>query len=155
MQKKKDATERALRSLAYRAHSEKEIIEKLEKSGFDERDIAEAMQKLTDYALVDDQDFARQWALSRARRGVGPRRITQELRQKGIDSELIHSAVSEIDEDASFASAINLAAKYMRQDNPNARQRALNALMRRGYDYGIAKEAVNTAVLEAEENADA
>lgn len=149
------AVERAVRSLAARAHSEKELVDKLVKADFDERTIAAAMAKLAAYHLIDDEAFATQWAATRARRGIGPRRISRELRDKGIDAALVESIVSAMDEEAMLEAATDLALKQLRKGGNNAYRRANDAIIRRGYDYDLARTALSEASrLHEEEHAD-
>ncbi len=152
MRKKQEALEKALRVLAGRAHSEKEIVDKLTIAGYDEREIAEAMAKLAEYNLVDDDAFAGQWAASRARRGLGPWRIAQELRQKGVDRETADTALSDIDEDAMLENAVLLAEKHLRRGDANAQRRAYDALQRRGFGYDMARRAIERAKMAIDEN---
>lgn len=140
------ALDKALRALGMRAHSEKEIVDKLERAGFDERTIAEVMAKLTEYNFTNDEDFARQWTQTRAKRGLGPWRISQELRRKGIDTETVTEAVAEIDEEEAFEQAQTLALRQLRRGGDRARKRAYDAMIRRGYDFDMAREALDAAL---------
>lgn len=145
------AFEKAMRSLSMRAHSESEIVEKLTRARFDERTIAEVMAKLYEYRLLDDEAFAAQWAEARTRRGMGPWRIGQELRQKGIDREIIDAVLAELDEDDAMEKAVELAEKHLRRGDSNARRRAYDALVRRGYGYDTARQALEHAIALIEE----
>lgn len=145
MQQKDQALDKALRVLAMRAHSEKEIVDKLTRAGYDEHDVAKAMAKLTEYALLDDAAFASQWAASRAKRGLGQWRIARELRDKGIDRETADAALAQIDDETALESAQALAEKHLRRGGETAKRRAFDALIRRGFGYGLAKQAVALA----------
>lgn len=147
------AVDRALRSLALRAHSEQEIVDKLTRAGYDEQTIAGAMARLAEYSLVDDASFASQWAQARTRRGMGPWRIARELRDKGIDRETADEALSNLDEDAALEQATALALKHLRRADKNARSRAHGALIRRGYGYDTARQALDRALAELDEEA--
>lgn len=137
------ALDRALRALSMREHSERELVEKLGRAGFDEREIAYAMGKLSDYRLVDDGAFAEKWAASRARRGLGTFRIRQELRQKGVDARSADAALLKIDEEASLEAATRLAQKHLDRGDANALRRAADALKRRGFDYDTIHRAIS------------
>ncbi|MDL2318851.1 recombination regulator RecX [Eubacteriales bacterium OttesenSCG-928-A19] len=145
------ALDRALRALALRAHSEQEIVDKLTRAGYDEHIIAETMAKLSEYSLTDDPSFASQWANSRARRGMGPWRIARELREKGVSREDADAAIAELDQDAALDTAIQLAEKQLRKGDARAQRRAYETLIRRGYDYDMAREALRTAGANLEE----
>lgn len=140
------ALDRALRSLAVRAHSEQELVKKLEQAGFDERIIAETMAKLASYHFTDDETFAAQWAAARARRGLGPWRIARELRDKGIARETADEIIAGFDEDAGLEAATALALKHLRKGDERARRRAYDAMIRRGYGYDMARQALDLAI---------
>lgn len=149
MQEKQKAIEKAVRLLGMRAHSEAELAEKLARSGFSEHAIAEAMQALSKYELTDDKSFAAAWTAARARKGMGPYRIAQELRRKGIDAELADEALASIDEEASLASAVAIARKYISRGDEKAKKRAFDALIRRGFSFQVAREALGIATDES------
>lgn len=150
------ALERALRSLAIRAHSEQEIVDKLVRAGYEEEDIAEAMAKLAEYKLVDDEAFAVQWAASRARKGMGPRRIAQELYHKGISRDTADAAIGNLDADDEVEAAAKLALKHLRKGDERAKRRAYDAVIRRGFGYDTARNALaRAALILAEEDSEA
>lgn len=139
------ALDRALRALGHRAHSEQEIVDKLTRAGFDEHTIAQAMAALSQHRLTDDNAFADQWACARARRGMGPWRIAQELRHKGVSTEAIDKALEGFDEENALERATGLAKKHLQRGDPRARKRAYDALVRRGFDFDMAHAALRAA----------
>jgi regulatory protein len=86
--------DRAIRILAMRDHSEKELRRKLvapvmTKNGLEPMDAPpEDVDKVVAWCqesnYLDDSRFTRQFIASRSRKGYGPARIRQELNQKGI-----------------------------------------------------------------------
>ena len=51
--------------------------------------------------LIDDSQFTEAWVRARSTgRAMGPRRIAWELRQKGVDAEVVRDAVTSFDEEA-------------------------------------------------------
>jgi regulatory protein len=95
--------DRAIRILAMRDHSEKELRRKLvapvfTKNGPEPMDAPEEeVEKVVAWCLeshyLDDARFTRQFIASRSRKGYGPARIRQELNQKGIDRSDIEQAM--------------------------------------------------------------
>lgn len=79
----------ALRLLTRREHSLKELSNKLKQKGFSFDEINEALDSCQRLDLQSDQRFTEQYIRSRIRQGYGPLKIRQELKTKGIDSELI------------------------------------------------------------------
>ena len=104
--------DKATRILAMRDHSEHELRRKLATpSAFaakfakeDEPEIAqEDIDKVIawcyEHRWLDDVQFASRFIASRSRKGYGPQRIRQELKQKGIDRDIGESAMMACDID--------------------------------------------------------
>jgi regulatory protein len=149
------ALDRAVAALAARACSRKEISDKLTRIGYRPCTVEMVLYKLEREHLLNDEDFAQQWADARSRHGLGRQRIAQELRQKGIDSEQIETVLSSIDEDEQLESATALAEKALRRAKKDEEPRKTTArvmamLARKGYGYSVAREAVERAKTKLE-----
>jgi regulatory protein len=133
--KAKDA---ALRLLAVRARSRRELERRLERRGFAERDIAAALDRLSEAGLVDDAAFAAAYAESRAGRGADSRVIAAELRERGVAPKLAERAAEAavpVDERAERCLEV-ASARLARMEGlaPEVRFRRLAAYLdRRGY----------------------
>jgi len=91
-----EALKCAFRFLGYRARSEEEVRVKLAQLEFSEKSIKAALERLRVLNVLNDEDFARGWALDSAKgHEYGPLRIEKELRQKGISSSLIRPILEE------------------------------------------------------------
>ena len=89
------AKQKAYRLLSMRPHSEKELAKKLRDKGFPETVIKEALEKLHDLKYLDDASFAMQQARNLAVNKLwGDRRISDDLREKGIAAGLIAQAIA-------------------------------------------------------------
>lgn len=98
------AFDSALRLLSRREHGAVELSNKLEQKGFDPSDIKDALDACQRLGLQSDSRFIENYSRSRIRQGYGPLKITQELKSKGIDSELIvHELEQERDNWVSYA----------------------------------------------------
>ena len=77
-----------------REHSRHELMQKLSKR-FPETMpiIEEALDKLVENNILDDERFAEMYLNSRARKGFGPKKIEMELNSKRVDSCLIAQAI--------------------------------------------------------------
>ncbi len=141
------ALERAAALLSVRDATEKETADRLRRSGYPEEVVARVMQTLTQAGYVDDERFAGHFVESRGRR-YGSRRIYGELRRKGVSDEAAREALEELDPDDEAASAQNQAEKLLaRKDasDPDVRRKAVQALVRRGYSWDVARTAVEKA----------
>lgn len=85
---------RAFNILGYRARSEAELRERLGRYGYLEETVSGVIARLEELGYLDDEEFARLKAREKARK-YGPRRVSAELRQGGIDEELARSVVAE------------------------------------------------------------
>lgn len=81
--------QRAIALLARREHSQHELLLKLKKNGFDLDQIHFVLHRLVNEGLQSDDRFAENYVLMRARRGFGPLRIQEELRDRGIAATLV------------------------------------------------------------------
>jgi regulatory protein len=132
------AKEAALRLLAVRARSRSELERRLAQRGFAERDIAAALDRLSEAGLVDDAAFAAAYAESRSGRGADSRVIAAELRDRGVAPKLAEraaEAAAPVDERAERCLEV-AAARLARMEGlaPEVRFRRLAAYLdRRGY----------------------
>ncbi|WP_025641707.1 regulatory protein RecX [Schnuerera ultunensis] len=131
------ANNTALSYLTHRKRTEKEIIDKLKKKGFEENIIEKTLDYLQNYGLVDDLDFASSFARDKIKLNKqGPQRIKYELYRKGISQEIIEKILKEDDE---YPRALELAKKKLpsyKNDNRDKIYRKLGGfLQRRGYSY--------------------
>ena len=143
----------AVALLAQRAYASGEIEQKLKRKLYMDDTIEMVLYKLQKERLMDDAAFARDWAASRARCGIGRSRIVQELRMKGIPAEMIQQTLDELDEEEGEEAAVTLARKLLKRyagetDERKAMHKLLSAMARRGYGYEESKRAVETAIEE-------
>jgi len=131
------AREAALRLLARREHSARELETKLIGKGWPEGDVTEVIADLAEAGLQSDRRFAESFARQRAGRYYGPLRIRAELAQRGIDAELRAEVLEALEVDF-----FELAADFYRrkygdpESDPGYRERARRsrALHRRGFE---------------------
>ena len=116
--------ERAMNYLARREHSVKELTQKLTKAEFELDEIEETIHRLTEQNLQSDQRFAEDYTLYRSQRGFGSQWIRQELKQRGIDGELINDIFEQSEIDW-FALAHDVRCKRFGEQSPeNIKDRA-------------------------------
>lgn len=85
------AFDSALRLLTRREHGAMELCDKLRQKGFNQQEITEAVKECQRLGYQSDSRFVASYSRSRISQGYGPLKITQELRSKGIDEDLIYS----------------------------------------------------------------
>ncbi|MBI5449984.1 MAG: regulatory protein RecX [Gammaproteobacteria bacterium] len=85
---------RAIGLLARREHSRAELQDKLQRRDYPPRQVVEVLTALQHEGLVNDRRFAEQFVHARQQRGQGVQRIRRELRERGVDGELIEQALA-------------------------------------------------------------
>jgi regulatory protein len=147
-QELKRARNTAYRYLSIRPRSRREVERKLQDKEFPLSIVRETMMHLDRLGYVNDREFALQWTRSRIRlRSFGRRRIEQELRDRGVDRELIQDALSEAFADASELDlALGEAEKKMKalgRFDPEVRKRRIAGLLeRKGFPAGIIRSVI-------------
>ena len=81
--------------LSRREHSKKEIYHKLSHRVSSLELLEEEIEKLIQEGLLDNRRFAEQYVHNRENRGLGPIRIENELRERGIERTIIEELLSE------------------------------------------------------------
>ena len=144
--------EAALRLLDYKWRGEKELERKLKDRGFEVDVVRATVEKLKSDKWLDDDRFARQFAISRARSGIGTLRIRRELETIGVEIERILPAVREaVVEEAEEIQLAKLCERKVRAGrqrfgddwahSDDGRKKIVKFLLNRGYDYGAAQRA--------------
>jgi regulatory protein len=138
-----------LNLLTTRARTRAELAADLERREFDGDVVTTVLDRLVEVGLLDDVAFAEQWVDSRHRhRGLGRRALSQELRRKGIDSEVAGEAVAGLDADAERERACELVRRKLpsldRIESQAAARRLVGMLARKGYGAGMAYDVVRT-----------
>ena len=127
--------------LEARARSVADLRRGLIRKGEPQADVDAAIERLRTAGLLDDANFARQLARSKALgAGHSRRRIGQELAKRGVERSVADAAVADVfdeegvDESVSIDRVAQKKARSLGALDPTTRQRRLYAfLARRGY----------------------
>ena len=162
--------EAAARFLEARSRSVAEVRRRLTTAGYRPELIEDAITRLTDLGMLDDEAFARLWVESRDRaRPRGERALANELRVKGVGRDTVVAALEarrdaaseagDVDDDAERVSADEAAAVRLIERNSRAlarvtdprarRQRAYGLLARNGFSPEICARVSASVVAEA------
>lgn len=141
----KEATARnyALRLLAIRPRTVRELRDKLARRGHSAEAVAALVADLSAAGLLDDARFARMWIEGRAAlKPMGQARLRAELAAKGVARELIDEALAglreELDEPAAALKLAQRKARAWRELATEARERRIAGFLgRRGYSGGV------------------
>ena len=147
------ARARAVRILSATAVSEQELRRRLRQKGETPRDADAAADSLRDLGLLDDGALAERLVRRELEKGYGPAHIRQSLYQKGISHALREQAMTLVDEEEEARSASLFLEKKLRgrlpeQEEANA---LITAIVRRGFSWDTAREALRAYQEAAEE----
>jgi regulatory protein len=147
--------ESALAFLGYRARSRAELRRRLQRKGYDPELVEETLEGLARSGLINDAEFSQSWVRARTgSRPMGPNRLAAELRQKGVDRDLIDQALEAVNPDVELDLALEVGRRKVEQlrgeDVQSARRKLAASLMRRGFSWDICARVLDI-VLSSDE----
>ena len=147
----------AHRLVDHRMRTRRELAVRLRSRGRPEDVVEEVLDRLENVGLIDDGRFARQWIEERLRsRPVGLSLLRRELRQKGIDAEVIEAALEESasgegEAGRAYEALRRQTYRYARLDRDAAHRRMVAFLGRRGFGRDVIYHVVHRVLDEMEE----
>ena len=127
----------AIKLLARREYSRRELQTKLRRQGFAPDAIEAVLDDLSAEGLQSDWRFAESYVYRRMARGYGPRRIQMELGQRGVDDALGHGLTDTEDIDWVACARDAWRKKFGRHpgDDTPDRARQVRFLEYRGFTH--------------------
>ena len=109
--------------------------------------IESLIQRLKQKGILNDEQFAKSWVEARRRsKKTGKIALKFELYQKGFNKDLIEGSLEDISEESEEKLATQALDKKLKvwQNLPylERKKKALEFLVRRGFDYSLAKDVV-------------
>jgi regulatory protein len=152
---------RALDMLEARARGVVELRRLLIRKGEPEADVDQAIERLQRSGILNDANYAHQFARSKALgAGLSRRRLQQELTKRGVARDVSDTAIEAVfeeegvDEEASIERVARKKLRTLTKVDDETRKRRLYAfLARRGYDSDDITRTLRT-VLTAETDAE-
>ena len=149
--KERSTYDQAITLLEFRARSVAELRRKLLQKGANAAEIEEVIVRLSDQKLLDDSNFAREFARSRVLgAGSSKRRIIQELARKGVARDVADLAVDGLKESEGLdpSVAIHRVAKkkwnsLAKLDEFTRKRRLYAFLARRGFNPDEIRSALD------------
>ncbi len=142
----------ALRYRSYRPHSKKEILDYLQKKGFDDSHIQLAIIFLDEMKLLNDDEFARMFCRDRLQlKPVGQSSMKHLLYKKGINKPTVEKILSEFytTESENILAMKEAERKYKRVKSLpliTQKKRIFEHLVRRGYDMSLSRKVTTQLV---------
>lgn len=138
----RSAYEKGIKYLSMRAYSERELYNKL-KMKFGDDASRRAVDKMLRLGYINDEEFCREYAkyLFDVKK-YDIKRISYELKSKGIDSEIADNTLKTLDNEPIQRIIDMLGSKYERNlETEKDRKRLVNRFIRMGYSYCDIKDA--------------
>jgi len=141
----------ALRAIARRAHARVDLRRRLLQKQHPAAAVDQALDRLTAAGLLNDAQFAADYAAAKARRGRGPARLVRDLQVQGVERRVAEDAVRTslavegVDPAEAVRALAEKRAKQLAGLPPVVRKRRLVAfLVRRGFNGGQIREVVES-----------
>ena len=141
---------KALEFLSYRTRSEKEVRDKLKTKQAEPGIIEKVISKLKEKRFINDEEFARQWIENRERfKPRSLRLIKLELRQKGIEGEILEKVIQDLDfnSESELEQAKKLVEKRIDKVRDLPKQEIYQKLGRflasKGFNWDTVKKAID------------
>jgi regulatory protein len=134
------AHDKAMRLLAIRARTRREIEDALRGLGVADAVRAGVVTELEEAGLIDDARFARDFvSVRKEQRRTGPHRLRADLRKLGVGRAVVDRALVGFDADEQETLARALVERSLRGGPPDERvvRRVVAMLTRKGYDYAV------------------
>ncbi len=134
---KKDAKNAAIRYLALKLHTEREVRQKLESEGYDTDTIDETISELKSMGYINDLIYAQKFLYDRSKLKPKSRRMLgYELKSRGVPDEIIQTALSEYSPDDEAVAESLLRRKFGKYDLSDEVyfKKAFAFLRHRGFD---------------------
>lgn len=130
---------------AFRDRCSQEVRQKMRELALDRDTCDTLFEALENDGYVDDNRFARMFALGKFRQsGWGRIRIKQELGMRAIKQPLIEAALGEIEEEAYLQAIDDVLEKKcgLYKDEKDGWQKLAALAIRRGFEPGLVFEAI-------------
>lgn len=135
--------EKAVSLLNYRAHSRKELADKLkQKTGCGDAELNEVLDRLEELGFLNDRTYAAAVVRSCARKGYGAQRALTELSRRGIPKELREEALAEMPEDGGALERL-IRTKLKDPSDRDEVRKVTAAMVRRGFSWDEIRRAMD------------
>ena len=140
--------ETALKIIERSYKTKKEMIKRLLEKGYALEEINETLKFLEEYNFINDESYTKAFINDRTKT-QGKQKIKYALKNKGVSDEIIEEELSKLDMEKEKENANILALKKYNilikreSDKYKLKEKIIRFLISRGYNYEVAKDAVN------------
>ena len=139
-----ETKEKALRYLEFRSHSEKELTDKLKRSGANYEDILSVIAFLKEYNFLNDRSFAEKYTHDLVTlKKFGKKRVKLELSKKGISQEIISEVLENFDWDSEDILTPLVKKKLSGDFEKKSIDRCFRYFLYKGYSFDEIKSSID------------
>ncbi len=136
-----------LRQLTQGPRTRAQLAAALDRRGIPEESASTVLDRFAGLGLIDDEAFAEAWVESRhAGRGLARRALAHELRARGVEDEVVDTAIEALTGDQEAETARQLVRRSLvatrGRDWQTRVRRATSQLARKGYGAALAYRVV-------------
>ena len=137
----------ALRLLARKKYSTKEMHDKLNKKCLSSTDIVSVIDKLQEYTYLDDRDYAESYIYTKSHttRPISTRSLAYLLMQKGIAQDIIDQELQSCEDKDLIKKALHYklnTTAYSKLTAEEQRKKIVPFLASKGFSWQDIKEAI-------------
>ncbi len=138
-----DAYEKAIKLLAIREHTERELRRKLSDKGYPNSDVDEAISRLLEEGSLSEQRFAESYVRSRLRKSPeGKSVLRMRLKEKGTPSSVADEVLAYVWDNGLYLKP--LAVYYSQLQRKKGEEGARVTLLRKGFSDREIREALSS-----------
>lgn len=130
--------------------TKKQLVDNLRKNQFSQEATEKVAERLMELDYIDDRAYAERFVKNSGE--LGKRGIEYKLRERGIDSNVISQVLEEFDDDSFLENAKRLVEKhiikYSKYPVREQKMKLSQMLVRKGFDWETAREAVESFEFE-------
>ncbi len=140
----------AMRFLGYRARTVREMERHLDGCQYGEVEVMEAVQRLVELNLLNDETFAADFVQTRlAAKPISRAHLREQLVAHELPREVVDAALLAVTDEMEQDNALAAAEKYLRQfaglSEETRAERALKRILSRGFSFDTARVALEAA----------
>lgn len=139
------AFQSALHLLKYRPRTESEMRSRLLQKSISPQVVEEVIERLKRNQMLDDRRFTIEWIENRSEFKPRGRRLLEfELRQHGVEQEIIQDSLAEVDDgQLAYQAAARRVRKYQELEWSEFRIKLARYLSQRGFQYDTIRDVTN------------
>lgn len=140
------AYNKALRYLTVKDYTYSQMKQKLmDKGDFDDTQLDATLDLLCEKNLINDEMYAANYLKRCSRLGIGLNKAIYNLRNYGIDSEIIDNCLEDMD-DEEYTAATHLIDDYFKRNNSNSFKHIQKRIKEKLYIKGFTSDTIDKAM---------